>query len=107
MARRSKLALADGTTSAPTLVADGSTAPLDWPGGDGAYYAIGTFGGGTLTLQTLAPDGTTYVSLGTAVALTANGVAGFSAPAGLLRATLTGSAGPSLKAWAVGIPVNG
>ena len=32
MARRSQLALADGTTAAPTLSADGATAQVDWPG---------------------------------------------------------------------------
>ena len=106
MARRPQLALADGSTAAPTLVADGASASVDWPGGDGAYFAVGTFGGGTFTLQMLSPDGTTWVSLGTIGALTATGVVGFSAPAGKMRASLSGSAGPSLKAWVVGLPTN-
>lgn len=98
------LALADGSAAAPTLSADGSTISGNWSGGDGAFVTTGTFGGGTLTLQWQAPDGT-WLSLGSGAALTAAGMAGFTAPAGLLRATLAGSAGPSVKAWTRGLAV--
>lgn len=94
---------ADGTAGFPTIVADGSSPIVNWPGGDGTFIAVGGFGGGTATLQMRAPDGTTWLSLGTSVALTAAGVAGFSAPVCQLRVTLAGSAGPTLKAWTQGI----
>lgn len=106
MARRRQLPFADGTTATPTLAADGSSPDVDWQGGNGVIFAIGTFGGGTLTTNIKAPDDTTYVSLGTGTVFTANGVGGFTAPAGKLRVTLAGSTAPSLKAWCVGIPVN-
>lgn len=115
MARRKLYYLADGQTvqnvvTPPVITADGSfpATPgyVDWEGGNGAFYVVGTLGGGTYTLQIQAPDGSTWVSVGTNTALTAAGVAGFTAPAGRLRVTVTGSAGASAKAWVVGIPTN-
>lgn len=109
MARRATLRANAGTAMAAdgnfTLKA-GQNDELDWQGGNGAMYAVGTWGGGTLKLQQLAPDNATWVDIGAGVSFTGNGVGGFTAPAGALRVNLAGSAGASLKAWVVGIPTN-
>lgn len=100
-------AFADGSASYPTIVADGNSPSIMWPGGDGAFTAVGTFGGGTVTLQMQAPDSSTWLSLGSGTALTASGVSGFSAPQCLLRIAVSGSTTPSLKAWTRGISPGG
>lgn len=115
MARRKLYYLADGQTvqgvvTPPAIAADGNypVTPgyVDWEGGSGAFIVVGTFGGGTYQLQLQAPDGATWVSVGTSSTLTTVGVAGFTAPAGRLRVAVTGSAGAAVKAWVVGIPTN-
>ncbi len=83
--------------------ATGSAA--SWTGGRGFFSGVGTFGGGTITLQILGPDGTTYVPVtspeGTAIALTAAGGIWFVAPAGSLRAAVSGGTPSALYANAV------
>jgi len=115
MARRKTYYLADGQTiqnvaTPPAITADGNypATPgyVDWEGGNGAFIVVGTFGGGTYQLQLQAPDGSSWVSVGTSSTLTTVGAAGFTAPAGRLRVAVTGSAGASVKAWVVGIPTN-
>lgn len=103
MAMRAQYVLADGTTAAPTIVADGSTPAVNWRGGDGFLMVAGTVGGGTYTLQIQAPD---LTWLAVATGLTAVGVANFKAPAGPLRLTTSGSTAPSIKAWVIGVPNN-
>lgn len=77
-----------------------------WDGGRGSFLVNGTFDGETVTLQVLGPDGTTYVDVGTDAALTANGVANFDLPQGMIRAAVsTGGGSPTgLYAIAVSIP---
>jgi hypothetical protein len=110
MARRKQFIIADGATATPTITVDGSypVSPgwIDYEGGNGSFFAVGTFGGGSAALQIQAPDGATWVNIGAGVTFTANGVGGFTAPAGRLRVTLSGSTAPSLKAWVVSIPTN-
>lgn len=120
MARRKLYYLADGQTvqgvvTPPVITADGAypaasatqlTAYVDWEGGNGAFLVAGTVGGGTYTLQMQAPDGSTWLALGSNTTLTAAGTGGFSAPACRLRVNVSGSAGASIKSWVIGIPTN-
>jgi len=69
-----------------------------WAGGRGAFAVAGTFGGATVTLQILGPDGTTWIGLGTDAALTAAGIVGFECPAGQLRAAVSGGSPSGLHA---------
>lgn len=97
MARRAQLTLLSNASATGSQV--------DWPGGTGAFYCEGTFGGATVTLQTLSPNGT-LMTVGTDVTFTANGVGGFSLPAGKLQATITGGPPSAMYAYVVGIPGN-
>lgn len=110
MARRANYAIADGSTALPVIVADGGYPAIpgyiDWQGGNGSCFVVGTFGGGTAKLQIQSPDAITWVDLGAQTNFTANGVGGFTAPAGRLRVSVSGSTAPSLSAWVVGIPTN-
>lgn len=110
MARRKQYVIADGATGTPTIVLDGnypaSPGYIDWEGGHGELFVIGGFGGGTGSLQIQAPDGSTWVSVGSGTSFTAAGVGGFLAAAGRLRLNVTGSTTPTIKSWAVGIPTN-
>jgi hypothetical protein len=57
----------------------------------GGYYAVAavaTFGGGSVELQALAPDGTTWVSFPTALKLTVAGMIAGYAPPGQYRFTI-------------------
>lgn len=58
----------------------------------GGYYmvaAIATFGGGNVELQTLGPDGSTWLSAPTALKLTAAGTIAGYLPPGQYRFTIT------------------
>jgi hypothetical protein len=58
-----------------------TTPPFFLKGGDYMVAAIATFGGGSVELQALGPDQATFLSLPTALKLTANGmISGFLAP---------------------------
>lgn len=97
--------MAMGATRVELLTnASATGAAALWPGGKGQFALAGTVGGATITLQILGPDGTTYLSLGSAVALTAAGVANFEAPAGTIRALVASGTPSGLYATAVGIP---
>lgn len=72
----------------------GKTNGINWPGGIGKLLVSATFGGGKVDLQTLGPDGTTWIPVDayaqvSAVSLTANGTATFIAPRGKLRIAIT------------------
>ena len=58
---------------------------------DGGYYmvaAVPTFGGGSVELQALGPDQSTWLSLPTALKLTANGMIAGYLPDGIYRFTI-------------------
>ncbi len=57
----------------------------------GAVYLAGTWGGGTVTLQILGPDGTTWVSV--TAAWTANGTALVELPPGNYQFAVTTATG--------------
>ncbi len=60
-----------------------------WPGGPGFFSAEATWGGGTVSLQTMSPNGT-WIAVGSDTTMTANGVAGFILPNGArIRVAIT------------------
>lgn len=61
-----------------------------WPGGDGVFDAVATWGGGSVSLEFLAADGSTWVAVGTDTTLTANGAGAFILGEGVkIRANVT------------------
>lgn len=75
-----------------------------WHGGIGVFAVAGTFGGATVSLEFLGPDGTTAIAMGTDTTLTAAGGAQFSFPGGQIRASVTGGAPSGLYATADALP---
>lgn len=63
----------------------GTSAAFAWPGGEGFFFGVATFGGGFIDLQYVAPDGTTWLTLA-ANQLTANGGSLFKLPPCQIRA---------------------
>lgn len=61
-----------GQPNAATLLTTTSTAFV-LQGGKYWFAAVGTFNGGTASLQRLGPDGLTYLSVAAATSLQANG----------------------------------
>lgn len=74
-----------------------------WPGGRGVFSVAATFGGGTVKLQYLLPDNSSWADAGTDTTLTANGGGGFELPAVQIRANVATATG--VYATAVGIPL--
>lgn len=72
-----------------------------WNGGRGTFSVAGTLGGATVKLQTLGPDGTTWIDAGVYTTLTAAGVGNFDLPQGPIRAAVSGGAPSGLFATAV------
>lgn len=66
--------------------ASATSSNFQWGGGRGMFSAVATWGGGSVQLQYMGPDGTTWLNVG--AALTANGLATFELPPGLIRATV-------------------
>lgn len=85
-----------------TLLSNASAtgAAVQWPGGQGTFAVVGTFGGATVALQFLGPDGSTYINAGTNTTLTAAGAGNFILPPVLIRATVTGGTPSALYASA-------
>lgn len=81
--------------------ATGSAA--SWAGGEGAFVVVGTLSGATVTLQTLGPDGSTWVAVGDDAALDAAGACGFSLPPCQIRAAVSGGSPSGLYARAASI----
>lgn len=59
---------------------------LEWQGGKGTFMVEATFGGGTVKLQSQSPNGT-WLDV-PSCSLTANGMANFELPRGVLRANV-------------------
>lgn len=70
--------------------------PVRWNGGRGVFSAVGTFGGGSVTLQYLGPDGSTWITAATA--LTAAGLVAFELPPGQIRAAVVTATGVYARA---------
>jgi hypothetical protein len=71
-------------------------AAATWGGGAGVFIVVGTFTGATVALETLGPDGATWVA--SQAGLTANGVQRFVLPPGQIRASVTGGTPSGLYA---------
>lgn len=75
--------------------ASATSAGVSWPGGPGMFTAVATFGGGTVKLQYLLPDGSTWADADTGsgtlyTTLTAAGGGGFEFPPGQqIRVSIT------------------
>ena len=76
---------------------------MDWPGGIGTFAVVGTFGGATITLEFLGPDGTTAVAIGGETTLLANGVANAEIAAGKVRAAVSGGTPSGIYADFIGM----
>lgn len=83
------------------LLASGNSSAITWNGGRGVFAAYGTFGSGTLKLQSSFDDGTTWIDVDrsgdTYVTFTANGSGGFELPKCQLRVSLSGATNPSIN----------
>lgn len=66
--------------------ASATSSSVQWGGGRGVFCATATWGGGSVTLQYLGPDGSTWLTAATA--LTANGLIAFELPPGQIRAAV-------------------
>lgn len=81
---------------------------VEWPGGDGMFFAEATWGGGSAKLEIQSRNGTAlgvpHYATTTAISLTANGVANFRAPNGRIRVTI--ATATAVYAAVVGIPSN-
>jgi hypothetical protein len=64
-----------------------TTAGFVVKGGSYGLSVVATFGGGNVQLQLLGPDGSTWLSVGSAV--TANGFASLTLPPGTYRIAIT------------------
>ena len=67
--------------------ASATSAGTTWSGGRGVFVAVATWGGGNVALQYLGPNGTTWITVGSA--LTADGLFAFELPPGQIRAAVT------------------
>jgi len=61
-----------------------------WPGGLAVFSVSGTFGGATVKLQLLGPDGATLLDAGAATTLIAPGMGLAYLPPGQVQATVVG-----------------
>ena len=73
-----------------TLLSNASAtgSAVAWPGGRGLFSAEATWGGGTVKLQFKSANGT-WIDVGTASTLTANGIVGFELPMCQIRIDVT------------------
>ncbi|HUP06845.1 MAG TPA: hypothetical protein VMU47_06830 [Caldimonas sp.] len=82
--------------SGVTGAGNGTTGPFDCPGGRMSYAVCGTFGGCSVQLNQLGPDGTTWLPVGAAV--TSAGVAIVELAPCQLQLVITGGAGNAIFA---------
>lgn len=81
-----------------------SSAKTAWPGGMGVFTVVGTFGGATVSLQFVGPDGTTLIDAGLGTTLTANGAGVFYLPPCPIQATVTGGPPSGIYAHVARVP---
>lgn len=90
--------MATSQTITATLTANGSTASVRWSGVYlGHFYAVGTFGSGTITLEYSLDGGSSWLTADADnLVFTAAGRANFQLPNCLLRITLSGATSPDI-----------
>lgn len=82
------------------LTLDSSTpAAQNWKGGKGVFIAEATWGGGTVKLQAISPNGT-FIDVPN-VSLTANGLVAFDLPPGQIKVSI--ATATEVYAYAVGL----
>lgn len=86
------------TASVVLLSNAAATSPARaWPGGRGYFAVVANFGGGSVTLETLLPNGSTWAPArtiaGASATLTANGGLVFELPPGQIRAAVVTATG--------------
>lgn len=81
-----------------------SGTPQTWPGGQGVFTVTGTFGGATVKLQFLGPDGSTYFDAGQYTTVTAAGGGCFILPPGQIQAVTVGGSPSGIFATAARVP---
>ena len=81
--------MADPTDSKIFSNISATTAPFTLDGGLYMVAVVATFGGGNVELQGLGPDGSTYLSLPTALKLSANGMISGYCPPGQYKFVVT------------------
>jgi hypothetical protein len=86
-------------TQSLDLLANASAtgASMTWRGGKGSFL-VRAASYGTVTLQFLGPDGTTWIAAGSDTTLTADGGGNFELPPGQIRAAISGATGVYAKA---------
>jgi hypothetical protein len=92
-------------TSEQAILLDNESATgsaVIWPGGEGTFHVVGTFGGATVSLQRLGPDDSTWTDVGADVILTAEGMGNFNVGAGKIRAEIVGGSPSGIYAEASG-----
>lgn len=83
----------------PINVGAAVTGPLvDCPGGVCVFSVAGTFGGATVTLEVLGPDGSTMLVAGAATTLAAPGMGVVTLPPCMVQAVVAGGAPAGLFA---------
>lgn len=109
MSRRINLVLMGTTGQGGDGTQTGNGNPFQWPGGDGLLMVeAAAYNAASINLQMQNANGTwlniqNYATT-TAIAITANGVANFRAPAGPMR--VIAGAATGVVAQAIGIPSN-
>jgi hypothetical protein len=81
-----------------------TTAAFTLAGGYFMIAVVATFGGGNVELQALGPDQSTWLSLPTALKLSANGMIAGYLPPGQYRFTITTATG--VYCSAAGVPIS-
>jgi hypothetical protein len=84
----------------PLMLSNASAtgATTKWAGGNGVFVAAGNFGGASVSLQFLGPDGVTWLPMGTNTTLTAAGGGVFSCHEVDIRAAVSGGTPSGLYA---------
>lgn len=76
----------------PQLLSNASAtgSAAQWDGGLGVFAIAGTFGGATVSLQFLGPDGSTWIDVGSDTTFTSAGGSVFVLPPARIRASVSG-----------------
>lgn len=100
------MAFGDPQYLTAAFAADGGSDTLEWDGSlAGSFSAVGTFGGGTLTLQFRMSSSDAWQSVNTDdLVFTADGGNVFFLPKCQLRILLAGATSPAINAYIAGIP---
>ncbi|MEQ8746956.1 hypothetical protein [Pyruvatibacter sp.] len=77
---------------------NGTSAATHWHGGEGTFFAHGTFDGGTVVLEASFDNGTNWIIVGPDATFTAPGAGNFRIGLCKLRVSLSGATSPDVTA---------